>query len=413
LATDRKMASEMKVTFVTTHYPPSVGFGGVCEASYGLSNALSGKGICVKVVTSDASEVSRIPFEAFAKMERSLLHIHPFRHTCSKRSCFSFGAKDIIKKLVRDSDVVHINGIYTHPATLGARYARRTGKPHVVAIRNGLDPWMMQIKRAKKILGFKLYVRADLQGATCIHATAQQEIEACMAMGVKGPFTIIPNGINPYKFTQLPDYECAEQLWPVLKDRTVVLFLSRLSKQKGLDMLVLAWDCIMKKHPEAFLVIGGPDYLGYSDVVRGLVQKSAFSDSVLFTGNVVGRKKLALYSRADLFVLPSYSENFGNVVAEALACGVPVVTTQATPWSELEKYNCGRWVPVHQDAILAALSELINMSSKERKEMGRRGKDFVETNYTWDMAARKMITVYHAMLNAHEIPLYPDPWSEH
>lgn len=407
------MDAEIKVTFVTTHYPPSVGFGGVCESSFGLSNALAKAKICVDVVTSDASKGSRIPFEAFANMERDRLRIHPFKYFHNERSCFSFSAKPLIRELVSKRDLIHVNGIYTHPATLGARYARHAGKPHLVAIRNGLDPWMMQIKRTKKMLGLILYVKADLKGATCIHATAQQEVDACMAMGINGPFTIIPNGISPLEFSELPDPEHAEQLWPILKDRTVVLFLSRLSKQKGLDMLISGWDNIMKKHPEAFLVIAGPDYMKYGNVVRNLAKKSSFSDSILFVGNVVGSKKLALYSRANLFVLPSYSENFGNVIAEALACGVPVVTTQATPWSELEKYNCGRWVPVDENAIAEALDALLNMPGKELKEMGQRGKDLVETHYTWDIAARKMITVYRAMLNGDEIPLHPKPWSEH
>jgi len=406
------MGSEIKVIFVTTHYPPSVGFGGVCEASFGLSTALVRKGIYVDVVTSDASKESRIPFEAFTRMERNRLRIHPFKYFYNKRSCFSFEATRLITKLVSKTDLVHVNGIYTHPATLGARCARRSGKPHLVAIRNGLDPWMMKTKRTKKLLGFKLYVRADLKGATCIHATAQQEIDACLAMGLKGPFTIIPNGINQTEFDNLPDSGRAETLWPILKERKVVLFLSRLSKQKGLDMLIPAWDHIMKKHPDAVLVIAGPDYLEYGSYVRDLAQKSPFRDAICFTGNVAGERKLALYSRADVFVLPSYSENFGNVVAEALACGVPVVTTQATPWSELEKYGCGRWTPVEQNAISDALDELLSMSGEERSKMGRCGREFISANYTWDISARKMITIYHNMLNGDEIPLHPEPWYE-
>ena len=226
------MESQIKVAFITTHYPPSIGFGGVCEAGYGLSNALAAKKVCIDVVTSDASLGNRIPFEAFRKKEKAHLHIHPFKYFYSERSCFSFSAKKVIKKLISKSDIVHVNGIFTHPATLGARYARRAGKPHLVAIRNGLDPWMMKIKRAKKMIGFKFYVQADLKGATCIHATAQQEIDACMSMGVNKPFTIIPNGINATEFSNLPNPEHAEEVWPVLKRRKVVLFLGRLSKEK-------------------------------------------------------------------------------------------------------------------------------------------------------------------------------------
>lgn len=109
------------------------------------------------------------------------------------------------------------------------------------------------------------------------------------------------------------------------------------------------------------------------------------------------------------FVLPSYTENFGNVVAEALVCGVPVITTHGTPWSELEKYDCGRWVPVDQNSIAEAINELLSMSHNRRYEMGQRGKEFILKQYTWDITARKMLTVYEAMLDGKEIPLYPEP----
>ncbi len=405
---NEKRKSELQIAFVTTHYPPSSGFGGVCESAFGLSKALAEAGLCVNVITSDATKNSRIPFTAFAEMEHPTLHIYPFRYFYNERSCFSFEAKNLIKDLVLKSDLVYVNGIYTHPATLGARYARKRGKPHIVAIRNGLDPWMMKIKRAKKMLGFMLYVKADLKGATCIHATARQEVDVCLKMGIKGPFTIIPNGINSSEFTSLPKSERAENFWPVLKHRKVVLFLSRLSKQKGLDMLIPVWDHIMKKHPDAVLVIAGPDYLYYGNYIRSLAQDSIFCDTIFFTGNVTGERKLSLYSRADIFVLPSYSENFGNVVAEALVCGVPVITTQATPWSEVQKYDCGRWVPVGQNAIAEALDELLSMTHKKRSEMGQRGKNFILKHYTWDIAARKMIAVYRAILDGKGIPLYPE-----
>ena len=366
----------MNIAFITTHYPPSIGFGGVCESGYGLSNALARAGISVDVVTSDATKGTRISLVDFENLERERLRINPFKYSFSEKSCFSFSAKRVIKNLVAESDLIHVNGIYTHPATLGARCARQAGKPHLVAVRNGLDPWMMRINRLKKMLGFKLYVQADLKGATCIHTTAQQEIDACLAMGINRPFTIIPNGINASAFSELPEPEYAEELWPVLKDRRVILFLSRLSKQKGLDIIIPSWNRIMKKHPDAILVIAGPDYQGYGDFVRNLANKSYCSDEIIFTANVTGQKKLALYSRANIFVLPSYTENFGNVVAEALACGVPVVTTQATPWKEVEEFNCGRWVPVDEDAIIGRLDELLNLSETERYYNGERvGKD--------------------------------------
>ncbi len=400
----------MRITFVTTHFPPSRGFGGVCESSHGLSTALARAGVTVNVVTSDATKGSRIPFKAFFKVEQPNLRIYPFKYLVNEKSCISYDAVRVLRKIVSQSDLIHVNGIFTHPVTLGAWFARHRSKPHIVAVRNGLDPWMLKIRRKKKMLGYKLYVQKALEGASCIHATADQEIKACRALGLKGPFTIIPNGINPQNFEKLPAPSVAEKIWPVLQGKTVVLFLSRLSPQKGLNMLISAWNGIVKKYPDAFLVIAGPDYMGYSNDVHQLVDQSASPKSILLSGSVWGEKKMALYSRADVFVLPSYSENFGNVIAEALASKIPVITTQATPWSAIEKTNCGRWIPIHKKNLTEALTEMISKPDAERKMMGEQGKELILQNYTWDIAARKMITVYRAMLNGDGIPLHPTLW---
>jgi len=400
----------MHITFVTTHFPPSRGFGGVCEASHGLSRALARAGVTVDVVTSDATKGARIPFGAFKEVEEPNLRIFPFRYLASEKSCFSFHAIRVLQKQVPKSDLIHVNGIFTHPVSLGAWFARRQHKPHLIAIRNGLAPWLFNIRRNRKKIGFKLVVQDNLVGADCIHATSVQEICDCRKFGLERPFTIIPNGIDPHYFEHLPAPEVAEVHWPMLREKTVVLFLSRLSPQKGLDLLISGWDDIKQKYPEAFLVIAGPDYMGFSSKVRQWVDRSGYPDSILLTGGIWGEDKLALYSRADMFVLPSYSENFGNVIAEALVCGTPVITTQATPWKDIEKTNCGRWVPVDRQAIMEALGELICMSDGDRMKMGQRGRRLIVENFTWDIAARKMMTVYRAIIAGGRIPLHPQPF---
>ena len=405
----KRINHEIDIAFVVTHYPPSSGFGGVCASSYGLSKALANNAINIKIITSDASKGKRVSFDSFDEEEISRLTIHPFKYFYNERSCFSFSSKRIIKDISSKSDLVHINGIYTHPVTLGARCARKLGKPHIIALHGGLEPWVMRQKRFKKMIGYLLYVKNDLKSATCIHATAKQEIDAAMAMGLKGPFTIIPNGISLSEFKSLPPKNRAEDIWPVVKGHKVVLFMSRLDKKKGLDMLIPVWENIVKKHPDTILVIAGPDNLDYGKYVRWLVSQSACKENILFTGNVEGEYRLALYSIADVFVLPSYSENFGIVIAEALACEVPVITTKATPWHEIEENDCGRWVAVDKNSIYDNLDDLLYKTNEERKAMGKRGKKLITQKYTWDIAAKKMITVYHAMLNNEEIPLYPEP----
>jgi glycosyltransferase involved in cell wall biosynthesis len=129
----------------------------------------------------------------------------------------------------------------------------------------------------------------------------------------------------------------------------------------------------------------------------------------LFTGIVRGEKKIAIYQRADVFVLPSYSENFGLVITEALACGTPVVTTTGTPWKGLLDADAGRWVAPERGALAEALRELLLLSKGSRKKMGERGRKLVLEDYSWESAARRLLTVYKCIVEGKDVPLYPEP----
>ncbi len=295
---------------------------------------------------------------------------------------------------MRENDVIHINGIYTYPVTIAAWYAQRYHKPHIVALRNGLDPFMFNIRRLKKMLGFRTYVQSILQRATVIHATAEQEVQHARVMGIRNDFIIIPNGVDAPVATQM-NLKHADDEWPALEGKRVVLFLSRLSPQKGLDMLIPAWSELSKKYPDTILVIAGPDYQGYRAVVEGLVRRYNLNDTVLFTGEVRDGRKWSLYKRAQLFVLPSFSENFGNVIAEALSAQLPVLTTTATPWHHLEKYNCGKCVEPNQMDVQLGLAQLLSCPVEQLKKMGENGARYLATLNTWQDSAREFLTVYH------------------
>jgi len=190
-----------------------------------------------------------------------------------------------------------------------------------------------------------------------------------------------------------------------------LLFMSRLSPEKGLDILIPVWADLVKSAPykDTMLVIAGPDDRGYRKVVEGMIETYDVGSQICMTGMVRGREKLALLRRADVFVLPSYSENFGIVVAEALACRTPVITTTGTPWEQLQEVDAGRWVLPREAELAQALRELLNMSQSERVAMGQRGQNLIQENYTWDRVVPKFLTVYNCILNGKSIPLHPEP----
>lgn len=391
----------LNVAFVTTHYPPSTGFGGVTEAGFQLSIALAKLHINVSVITSDASLDGRIARAQFKRFEQPCLRISPYRFVLTGKSAPALFGHVIIKRAVSECDIVHINGIYTYPVTVAAWYARRLQKPYIVALRNGLDPYMFEIRRSKKMFGFRLYVEPILQRAEAIHATAQQEVEHARAFGLTGNIVVIPNGIDTIAPDDLPISQHADDIWPQLRGKRVVLFLSRLSPQKGLDMLIQSWGNLKESFADVVLVLAGPDYQGFSRMVRQLVDRYGVRDSVLFTGEVLEDRKWALFRRADLFVLPSYSENFGNVIAEALAFEIPVLTTTTTPWHMLKKYGCGLCVPPVQQEIEVALAKLLAMPKSRLCKMGARsGKLRAQLN-TWQQSAQQFVELYQKILSKY------------
>jgi glycosyltransferase involved in cell wall biosynthesis len=218
----------------------------------------------------------------------------------------------------------------------------------------------------------------------------------------------MPNGVDTDEFTPGDDSE-VQLYWPQLKNRRVVLFMSRLSPEKGLDILIPLWAELMQsgRYKNAMLVIAGPDDRGYVKVIQSMIDKYGINSSVLLPGMVREQKKLTILRRADIFILPSYSENFGNVVVEALSCGTPVITTTGTPWKQLQEFDAGRCVSPTSPELSQALRELLDMSKAELSAMGKRGRDFINKYYTWDIAVRRISTVFSCVATGKDVPLQP------
>ena len=179
------------------------------------------------------------------------------------------------------------------------------------------------------------------------------------------------------------------------------LFLSRVHPKKGLLNLVRAWSNLSPKNWR--LCIAGPNEGGHLDEVMALAQQFGINDSVEYVGEVDGEQKDALYRMADIFVLPTFSENFGVVVVEALVHGIPVITTHGAPWADLEVYGCGWWVEIGVDPLQEALREAMALSDDERHAMGERGKEYV-CRYNWEDIAHQTMAMYRWILRKGDKP---------
>lgn len=290
--------------------------------------------------------------------------------------------------------IVHDNGIWLPSNHQAVRCATKYASPLVISPRGMLEPWALRQRKWKKRLAWWLYQCRDLRRAAVLHATADQEAVHIRRLGLGRPIAVIPNGV------ELPQWSGCNiaQTTPM---RTAV-FLSRIHPKKGLLNLVQAWKRISPR--DWRVVIAGPDEGGHEAVVRAAVRSAGLDGIFEFAGPAYGNKKWELLRNADLFILPTFSENFGVVVAEALAVGVPVITTKGAPWELLEKRGCGWWVEIGVEPLARALDEATKAGDAGRRVMGERGRALVEERFTWPRVAEQMKRVYEWVLGAGPMP---------
>jgi glycosyltransferase involved in cell wall biosynthesis len=250
----------------------------------------------------------------------------------------------------------------------------------------------------------RLWEYENLRRAACLRVTSMDELKSVRDFGLRNPVALIPNGIDVEDFTRLPSVHEAEGLLPLLKDGRVLLFLSRVHPKKGLPVLLKAWQALGAARRDWRLAIAGPDQRGHTDELKQLVDELGLKDSVVFPGALFGEQKLAAYTLSDLFVLPSHSENFGVAVAEALAAGLPVVTTTATPWKNLPERGCGWCVDATVEQMTATLTEALALRKSELVSMGVKGRAWMRRDFAWEQLAAQMLEVCEWTLHGGATP---------
>ena len=286
-------------------------------------------------------------------------------------------------------DVVHVNGCW-HPAcAMVQRWARKAGCRVVLTPHGMLEPWIVSRHYwTRKLSALWLYQREAVRRADCLHATAESERHNLLALGYNRNVAVIPNGVDVGTIRMKADWRRREQ----------ILFLSRVHVKKGIEFLMDAVAELRDALSGYRVVIAGE---GEADYVAALMDRAGrlgLGDMLDFRGGVYGEEKWRLYRESDLFVLPTYSENFGIAVAEALACGTPVITTKGTPWKELEERGCGWWTEVGSRPLAEALREFLALDVWKLEEMGRRGRLLVEEEYSSREMAGRMYGLYVSLL---------------
>lgn len=302
------------------------------------------------------------------------------------------------------TDVVHGHGLWMFPNLYARRAAIAARARLVISPRGMLDDWSLQRSRLRKRVAWYLFERENIGSAQLLHATSEAEARAIRDAGCRQPIAVIPNGVDVPDVAAFPTRRVLEQAFPELANRQWLLFMSRLHPKKGIADLVRVWAGLEPQFPQWQLLVAGPDLDGHGAAVRSLAAQLGVAPRVTFAGMLSGELKSCALSRSEVMVLPTHSENFGVVIAEALAHGTPVITTRAAPWEELRGQRCGWWIEEDEDALRDALAEAINLAPEQRREMGKRGQALVSGRYSWGRAAREMKATYEWLAGAAPRP---------
>ncbi len=282
-------------------------------------------------------------------------------------------------------NVFQTNSCWTPLSSLTAQWAKAAGYKVVYTPHGMLEPYALNRHYwTKKLPAILLFQKKGLKVADLIHATAETEKNNLIKLGWNKNVHVVANCV------QIDEIEMKTS-WKRTKD---VLFLSRIHPKKGVNFLIEAVAQLKNEMAGYTFTIAGPGEEAYIQELKELSAKCGVSEMFNFIGPVYGNAKWPLYRKADLFVLPTYSENFGIVVPEALASGTPVMTTYGTPWGELNTERCGWCIEVGTAPLVDALRLFILCSEESLHEMGIRGRKLVEDKYTSEAVAKQFIEMY-------------------
>ena len=293
--------------------------------------------------------------------------------------------------------ILHGHGIWELPIHQMALLARKARISYIISPRGMLEPWALQQSKWKKNIAMLFYQKRDLKHAFCLHATSEKEANSIRKLGLKNPIAIIPNGI------EIPDFK--QDSLELFTPKNKVLFLSRIHPSKGVENLIAAWSNIPQSIKIGWkLEIVGTGDDEYIDEIKRLVIQENLQESISISDPVFDELKKEKYLSADIFVLPTFSENFGMVVVEAMSHGVPVITTKGAPWEELELFKAGWWIEIGVESLTQALINAIYTPKQKLIEMGLNGRKLVAQKYSIENVAKQMLELYSWVLHKGSKP---------
>jgi glycosyltransferase involved in cell wall biosynthesis len=381
----------MNILHVVPTYLPAVRYGGPIYSVHALCHGLAAAGHRVHVFTTsvNGAKDSDVPHDRVVDLDGVLVHY--CRSRWLRRLYYSADLATGLAAAVGQFDVVHLHSVFLFPTVAGARSSVRAGVPYVLSPRGMLvRDLIAQRSSLTKRAWISLVERANLEGAARVHLTSEEERLALVDMGLDlAPTVVIPNGVDaPILFSA---DEVSADVRALVKEGFDILSFGRISWKKGLDRLIRA----MVELPNAKALIAGNDEDGLTANLRSMARGAGVGGRVRFLPRQInGADKEALFAAARVFVLPSLSENFGNVVAEAMIRRLPVIVTERVGAADIVKTSSGGLVTRGEPEDFAAAIASLLASNERITAMGAAGETYARDRLTWSEVARRFEELY-------------------
>lgn len=402
----------MRILQVVATLAPSTG--GPSIACPELSRELARQGHQVSIYASDCDGSGHLKVPLDRPVLDDGVEIHYFRglRWPGRYMCCP-GMWRALRDTVAEFGIVHIYSVYGFSSSAAAYWCRKRGVPYMVHPHGSLDPFLRRRHRPRKWLHAKLLGERDYRKAAAVLFNSAEEMRlASDWSGLKMPWDgaekapkrfVVPVGIAP-RWLQEPDAAAGQRLrskYGALMGQRLVVYFGRMNFKKGLDILAHAFAKVARDREDLHLVLAGPDTDGYGRKVRAWLAQGGVLEKATFTGLLEGEDRFAALHEAEVFALPSYTENFGQVVVEAMASGVPVVISdQVNIWPDVSRADAGLVVPCDAEATAQALRNILDDPVRGR-QMGSNGRRWVTEHLPWKVVAAQMARVYEDIVREH------------
>jgi glycosyltransferase involved in cell wall biosynthesis len=373
-------------------------YGGPSKACVDMATAIATRGHAVSIFTTDLDGPKQPVVAAPAHLEIDGVQVERFRSTLRFGWPMSIALAQALARHVPSYDIVHIHSLYRFHGAVAAYYCRKFQVPYIVRPHGTLDPFLYRRHRLRKRIYELLIERRVLRNAAAIHFTAdeEQQLAAPHLEGVRS--FVVPLGLHVDPQAEFPPAGTFRAAFPEVANRRIILHLGRINFKKGLDILIDAFANLARSQHNLHLVLAGPDDESYGSRLRAQIGKHGLSQRITFTGMLQGKLKLAALREASVFALPSYSENFGIAVVEAMDCGLPVViSNKVNIWRAVQAAGAGIVIDCDAASCANAISALLESSSLA-SAMGAMGKKLAAERFDWSKIGEQLETVYHDTL---------------